>query len=143
MRSNSPFGLALLLLVSKSMNGSIMKSLAEVLEQFRREGYVEDFNALLRKAVPDDEKQLDPEHFKVDKWYRIDEWSDPEEQIVVYAISSKRFPTLKGTLTNGYGVYSDPDVNAIVENLELSSDEMEQALKDDHGYLGPRSSAAP
>ncbi|AMR25580.1 hypothetical protein A0257_23120 (plasmid) [Hymenobacter psoromatis] len=94
-------------------------TLAALLAQLKKEGYTEDFNlqdrylAGRRSAI-----WLSPHEFAVDKHYRFEGTSDPDEEAVLYAISSPTF-NLKGTLVNGYGSYS-----------AAASDELVQALRE-------------
>ena len=46
--------------------------------------------------------------------------SDPGDEAVVYAISSTT-STTKGTLVNGYGIYSDPQTDTIIKVIEAKS----------------------
>lgn len=91
-----------------------LTTLSETLEQLKQAGYTEDFNphgeylAGQRSAI-----QLAPDEFEVDQHYRFEGPSDPADEAVLYAISSAKF-NLKGTLVNGYGIYSDAANDAIL-----------------------------
>ena len=52
----------------------------------------------------------------VQVYYRFEGLSDPGDEAVVYAISSAKY-NLKGTLVNGYGIYSEPLVDEMVKAL--------------------------
>jgi len=92
-----------------------MLTMIDTLRQLRQRGYVDEFS---RQEL----KQFTREAFKndyvIDQSYRIDELSDPEEQAAVYAISSKDGKR-RGILINGYGPYSDPVINRLVEDTEI------------------------
>jgi len=47
--------------------------------------------------------RLNPEDFIIDKHYRFEGISDPDDEAVVYAISSLK-QNLKGVLLNGYSI---------------------------------------
>lgn len=85
-----------------------LPTLSETLTQLKAAGYTEDFNPHgsyltgQRSAI-----QLAPDEFEVDEHYRFEGPTDPADEAVLYAISSAKF-NLKGTLVNGYGIYSDP-----------------------------------
>ena len=85
-----------------------LSTLSETLTRLKEAGYTEDFNphgqylAGQRSAI-----QLAPDEFEVDQHYRFEGPTDPADEAVLYAISSAKF-NLKGTLINGYGIYSDP-----------------------------------
>jgi hypothetical protein len=95
-----------------------MTPLSEIINHLRQEGYTEDFN-LKDNCLECQGNVLAvfPDEFVVDKFYRFEGPSDPADEAIVYAISSTKHQ-LKGTLVNGYGMYSD-----------ALTDEMIQALK--------------
>lgn len=85
-----------------------MKTVSEVINDLQKEGYTIDFN--LKENCPEchgNYLRLHPEDFIIDKHYRFEGISDPEDEAVVYAISSLK-QNLKGVLVNGYGISSDP-----------------------------------
>ncbi|WP_244139471.1 phosphoribosylpyrophosphate synthetase [Mucilaginibacter ginkgonis] len=84
-----------------------MTTLSEIINKLRAEGYTEDFN----KGA-----QLSPTEYIIDKHYRFEGESDPEDEAVVYAISALDGKT-KGILVNGYGPSSDPANDNIVKSL--------------------------
>lgn len=96
-----------------------MTTLSEIINKLKNEGYTEDFNLNGDCiACAGDEVRLHPEHFVVDRHFRFEGESNPDDEAVVYAISSIDGKT-KGTLVNSYGMYSDQ-----------LSDDMVKALKD-------------
>ncbi len=93
-------------------------TLLEAINGLKAQGYTEDFN--LKENCIDcqgGKYQLSPDDFKVDTFYRFEGNSDPEDQSVVYAISSEKHK-LKGLLVNSYGIYSDAAANELVKKLE-------------------------
>lgn len=60
---------------------------------------------------------LSPDDFQIDKVYRFEGASDPEDEAVVYAISSAKFG-IRGTLVNGYGVSFDEGASKLIEKLK-------------------------
>lgn len=98
-----------------------LTTLSETLEQLKKDGYTEDFNphgqylAGQRSAI-----QLTPDEFVVDAHYRFEGPTDPADEAVLYAISSARF-NLKGTLVNGYGLYSDAATDSILAALRTKT----------------------
>ncbi|HEY9560562.1 MAG TPA: phosphoribosylpyrophosphate synthetase [Anseongella sp.] len=94
-----------------------LSTLTEVLAQLKAEGYTTDFN-LQDNCITchGNALQLHPDDFIVDKYFRFEGASDPDDQAILYAISS---PThqLKGVLVNGYGIYSDDKNDKIMAAL--------------------------
>lgn len=95
-----------------------MASLVETISQLRTEGYTEDFN-LEPHCLECREGQLQLLHdeFHIDKVYRFDDNSDPDDQSVLYAISSDKHK-IKGLLVNGYGIYSDELTDEMLKKLQ-------------------------
>ena len=71
-------------------------TLSETINGLKKEGYTLDFN---------------------DKIFRFEGQSNPDDQSILYAISSKKF-NVKGTLVNGYGIYADDVTTALVAKLQ-------------------------
>jgi len=95
-----------------------MTTLSERLLQLKEEGYTEDFNLQNHCLVcRGNALELHPADFVVDKHYRFEGESDPDDAAVLYAISSARHQ-LKGVLVNGYGIYSDPATDDMVKALQ-------------------------
>jgi hypothetical protein len=62
---------------------------------------------------------LYPNDFVIDKFFRFEGASNPDDSSIVYAISSK--DGLKGTLIDAYGVYADSLTNDMIEKLKFKS----------------------
>ncbi len=94
-------------------------NLVEAIDGLRKEGYVSDFN-LLQNCIECREKKYRIFHhqFVVDKYFRFEEDTNPSDQSIIYAISSEKFG-LKGILINGYGVYSDPITDEMLDTLKI------------------------
>ncbi len=92
-------------------------TLSETLNELKKLGYTVDFNIGLECLVcPKDEIVLQPEDFQIDRVYRFEGASDPDDQSIVYAISSPKFH-VKGALINGYGIFADETPSRLVEKL--------------------------
>ena len=98
-----------------------MTTLSQTLYTLKKEGYTQDFNLKLnylegrRYAI-----QVFAADFVVDKYFRFEGDSDPDDEAVVYAISSARLQ-VKGTLVNAYGLYSDNVVGELIKALRNKS----------------------
>ncbi len=95
-------------------------TLSETMNELRKEGYTEDFN-LKQHCLEcrNGQYKVFAEDFKVDKYYRFEGESNPSDAAILYAISSDRHQ-LKGVLVNGYGIYSEPVSDEIMEKLKIS-----------------------
>lgn len=95
-----------------------MTTVSEIINKLKNEGYTEDFN--LRENCLECQGnflQVFPDEFVVDRHYRFEGISDPGDEAIVYAISSPKY-NLKGTVVNGYGMYSDNMVDDMVKALK-------------------------
>ncbi|WP_432714303.1 hypothetical protein, partial [Pedobacter sp.] len=100
-----------------------MTTVSQVLTHLKEIGYTEDFNLAENGLIPAGKSlKIHPEDFVVDKHYRFEGMSDPGDEAVVYAISSAKH-NIKGTLVNGYGIYSDAATDEVVKVLEEKSRE--------------------
>lgn len=92
-------------------------TVSQTLTGLRNLGYVFDFN-IKEKCLVCNQTQLTltPEHFCIDKVYRFEGESNPDDESIVYAISSPKYG-VKGTLVNGYGISADEALAALVAKL--------------------------
>lgn len=98
----------------------MMDTLSEVMEVLRSRGYTEDFN--LEKnciACREGAYKVFHDEFVIDKFYRFEGDSNPEDEATLYAISSAKH-NLKGILVNGGGIYTDDITNEMLESLKIN-----------------------
>jgi hypothetical protein len=93
-------------------------TLTEGIEALRKQGYTEDFNLKdsFLEAFTRGHEILHDE-FKVDKFFRFEANTDPDDQSILYAISSEKY-SLKGILVNSYGIYSESFSNEMMDKLK-------------------------
>ena len=93
-------------------------TVTDTLNTLKEEGYVLDFN-----LKPDcvecksHDFQLYPEDFVIDKFYRFEGASNPDDSAIIYAISSR--DGQRGTLLDAYGVYADSITTEMMEKLKI------------------------
>lgn len=94
-----------------------MTTLSETLNRLKADGYTEDFNledsALIGKPSA---IRLTLGEFVIDQHFRFEGNSDPDDEAIVYAISSAKLQ-LKGTLVNGYGINSNAALDELIKAL--------------------------
>ncbi|MGV3686814.1 MAG: cupin domain-containing protein [Daejeonella sp.] len=99
-----------------------LTTLSEVLNQLKERGYTTDFNVGDNCLIcHGNSLELHPDEFVVDRHYRFEGSTDPGDQAIFYAISSLK-NDVKGVLVNGYGVYSDPMTDEMVNALRTRED---------------------
>lgn len=91
-------------------------TLVDALDALRKQGYVVDFN-LKESYLEYKEGNLFHDEFEVDKFFRFEGESDPDDNSILYAISSAKYG-IKGVLVNAYGVYSNPISDALMKKLQ-------------------------
>jgi len=93
-------------------------TVTDTLNTLKEEGYVLDFN-----LKPDcvecksADIELYPDDFVIDKFYRFEGASNPDDSAIVYAISSE--DGLKGTMMDAYGVYADSLTTDMIQKLKI------------------------
>lgn len=92
-------------------------SLIEAIDQYRSEGYLEDFNLKPNSLeCTNGNYELLLDQFKIDKYYRFEQNTDPDDESIIYAISSYKY-SVKGILINSYGIYSEPINDEMLSKL--------------------------
>lgn len=93
-------------------------TLSEAVNDLKRRGYQEDFN-LTPHCIECNalNLRLNPEDFSVDEYHRFEGMSNPDDNSIVFAISSK--DGLKGTLVDAYGMYSENLTDAMIKKLTV------------------------
>ncbi|MBK5243939.1 MAG: hypothetical protein JJE18_02750 [Eubacteriaceae bacterium] len=100
----------------------IMTTLSEVTNLLQEKGYSADFN--LRPNYLEcggNSLKLFPGEFIVDKHYRFEGASNPDDEAIVFAISSPKY-NLKGVLINGYGISSESITDEMIRALDEKKD---------------------
>ncbi|WP_307530675.1 phosphoribosylpyrophosphate synthetase [Pedobacter sp. W3I1] len=99
-----------------------MTSLSEVVNALAEQGYIVDFN-LKSSQINDGENPIQefPEQFLIDRHYRFEGESDPDDEAIVYAISSID-GKIKGIFVNGYGTSSESAGDEVINQLKSRTD---------------------
>jgi len=93
-------------------------TLSETMNGLKTEGYDMDFNIKDECIVcHQNNTKLSPDDFEIDKVYRFEGESNPDDEAVLYALSSPKFG-VKGLLVNGYGISADEASSALIEKLQ-------------------------
>ena len=92
-------------------------TLSEAVNDLQRRGYTDDL-AVADKCLVCDARglSLDPTEFEIDEFHRFEGNSDPEDQSIVYAISSIHH-AIKGILVNAYGMDASAMTQEMVRKL--------------------------
>lgn len=93
-------------------------TLSEAINGLKKRGYTEDFN-LQPDCVHCQNLNLrwQPEKFTVDEYHRFEGMSNPDDNSILFAISSD--DGVKGTLVDAYGMYAANLNDAMVRKLTV------------------------
>ena len=94
------------------------RSLSDATNDLKTRGYTEDLN-LKGNCIecPSKKLQLYPEDFTIDEFYRFEGMSNPSDNSIVFAISSKA--GIKGVLVDAYGMYAENLNDAMIKKLTI------------------------
>lgn len=96
----------------------LMKTVLELTESLREEGYIEDFSIKDDCIInTSDNRAYSPEDLIIEKTERYEGDSNPSDNAILYAITAK--DGTKGVLTDSYGTYSDPKLAKIIGDIPL------------------------
>ncbi|MES2781137.1 MAG: phosphoribosylpyrophosphate synthetase [Bacteroidota bacterium] len=96
------------------------ETVSEAINDLAKRGYTTDFEVLTEQEClrcNTTSKQLSPDEFEIDETYRFEGSTDPGDEMIVFAISSK-LHNMKGIVVNAYGMYADTDTSRIVQRLK-------------------------
>lgn len=94
-----------------------MKTLASCINKLVLDGYTANFK-VTEKGLESLEKQktYKPEEVDIVNFFRFEGASDPADSSILYAIVTS--DGTKGTLTDAYGSYADPEVDKFIKQVE-------------------------
>ncbi|GBL35682.1 hypothetical protein EMGBS15_12770 [Filimonas sp.] len=94
-------------------------TLSEAINDLVQQGYTANFN-LKGDCIEDLDTDipLHPEDFEIDEIHRFEGMTDPDDQSILYAISSVTHQ-VKGLLVNAYGMYADAYSAELAAKLKM------------------------
>lgn len=99
-------------------------TLSQTINGLKVVGYTLDFNIRQECIICHQTNiVLSPDDFEIDKIYRFECESNPDDESIVYAISSPKFG-VKGVLVNSYDIYADDASAALVSRLQKHYSEL-------------------
>ncbi|GIV32745.1 MAG: hypothetical protein KatS3mg031_0280 [Chitinophagales bacterium] len=94
------------------------ETVTEAINNLKKRGYTHDFtlhaNCLEGSAL---QLKLHPENFTIDEYYRFEGMTNPDDNCVVYALSSKDGD--KGILVDAYGTYAEQLTPEMAQKLAV------------------------
>ena len=94
-------------------------TVTEAIAGLKAKGFTTDFNIAFDKIICADSKIcLQPDDFEIAEVHRFEGDSNPDDEDVVYAVTSKD-QKIKGIITSAFGLYADPVSNKIIQKLSM------------------------
>jgi len=96
-----------------------MKTLASCLNKIVKDGYTENFQVTddgshLRSLETD--KLYRPDEVHIINFFRFEGASDPSDSAILYVVETN--DGARGSLTDAYGMYADPNVDKFIKEVE-------------------------
>ena len=96
-----------------------MKTLASCLNKIVKDGYTENFQVTedgshLRSLETD--KLYRPDELHIINFFRFEGASDPSDSAILYVVETN--DGARGSLTDAYGMYADPNVDKFIKEVE-------------------------
>ncbi|MEN7547134.1 phosphoribosylpyrophosphate synthetase [Rapidithrix thailandica] len=94
------------------------ETLSSAINDLRTRGYIHDF--VIRNdgmECVDEHRKLDVEKMDVDEMYRFEGMSNPDDNSVLYAITSKE--GYKGVLVDAFGMYSENIAPEMIKLMKM------------------------
>ena len=104
-------------MTTQNNNTDDMKTLASCLNKVVKEGYTQNFK-ITEKGLEslETEKAYHPDQIHIVNFYRFEGASDPSDSAILYVIEAN--DGAKGSLTDAYGMYADPDIDKFIKEVE-------------------------
>ena len=100
-----------------SSNQAQMKSLSHCMEKMTQEGYTANFGVQDQHLQHmDSGHAYAPDQVHIVDFYRFEGVTDPDDNSIIYVIETN--DGRKGMLVDAYGVYSNPDVDEFIKEVE-------------------------
>ena len=94
-----------------------MKTLASCLNKIVRDGYEQNFKVTDQGLQSlETEKIYKPDQVQIVNFFRFEGASDPSDSAILYVIETD--DGAKGSLTDAYGMYADPEIDKFVQDVE-------------------------
>lgn len=109
--------------MAKTDGAARYATLADAIDELTRRGFTERFRIVDgRLQALGTGETLGTEDLVIREYHRFEGVSDPDDMAIVYAIEGKG--GIRGTLTDAFGVYSDPAMSALLKDVPIRESAM-------------------
>jgi hypothetical protein len=117
--------------MASSTNTDDMKTLASCLNKIVKDGYGENFKVTDEGLQSlETEKIYKPEQVHIVNFFRFEGASDPSDSAILYVIETT--DGAKGSLTDAYGMYADPEIDTFIKEVENISKKHAHTIEEGH-----------
>jgi len=117
--------------MTSSNNRDDMKTLASVLNKIVKDGYEENFKVTDKGLQSlETEKIYKPDQVHIVNFFRFEGASDPSDSAILYVIETT--DGAKGSLTDAYGMYADPEIDKFIKDVETISKKHAHTTEETH-----------
>jgi hypothetical protein len=103
--------------MEKNATTADMNSLVSCSNKLVKDGFTDNFKIAEQGLLsPEKEKVYKPDEVEIVNFYRFEGASDPADNAILYAIKTN--DGSKGTLSDSYGPYADPQVAKFIQEVE-------------------------
>lgn len=97
-----------------------MTDLEKCVKKLEAKGFTEQFRVekKILQSLTDKKKKYKPKDVKAVNFYRFEGVSNPDDMSILYAIETA--DGTKGTLIDAYGVYSDDETGAFMQDVDVN-----------------------
>lgn len=97
-----------------------MTDMEKCVRKLEEKGYTEQFRVekKILQSLTDKKKKFKPKDVTAVNFYRFEGPSNPDDMSILYAIETT--DGTKGTLIDAYGVYSDDDTGAFMQEVDIN-----------------------
>lgn len=94
-----------------------LKSLTSCTNKAVQDGYTENFKVTENGIQSlETEKMYKPDQVHIVDFFRVEGASDPSDSAILYVIEAN--DGAKGTITDAYGMYADPNIEKFLKEVE-------------------------
>ncbi len=94
-----------------------MATLSGCINELVKDGYIDNFKIKdAQLYAPSNGRLYDSTEVEIDNFYRFEGSSNPDDNSVLYAISTN--DGVHGMIVNAYGPYANEQVNNFIKNVE-------------------------
>jgi hypothetical protein len=97
-----------------------MTEMQRCMKKLEEKGYNDQFRVEKKtlQSMSDKKKKYKPKDIKAVNFYRFEGITDPDDMSILYAIET--IDGQKGTLIDAYGVYSDEETGAFMQEVDIN-----------------------